>query len=424
MMTVCIIYLLTKSDNNINLLTINETVMKRNLLSIVLMLTMLVSVQAQRLVSVKNYGGNWSKTMLTMKNKPNGIIYRLREDKQNEYLPRVEETQGLEQFISERIDIGWLTLYRLPMGANSYKFVVVIYDTQEKPLYTIDLGQVSGNNYCEVQDVRWDNDTHNLLFNMACPSYAKEIDGKGSKLHCYNPERREMVWSTDWLTSNDIFILDSKFVFCSYGFTNEKKFLFMIDKYTGKVYSKLPFTYSIQYLELQTESNGREYLYAIDYNDHLYKFYVEGAKTTAENDKVFTVAYAVSGDGYLNVRSEPSMKGSVVTKLWMQDHGLGRGILLERGNQWSKVSVNGTVGWVYSKYLGTQSWVCGNGPKIIANKAAVLYYEDNYEGELKPFYTVTKGTIIADTFFEHGDYYELRTGHDYLFVKKTDVIMK
>jgi hypothetical protein len=392
------------------------------------MLTMCATAQSQRLVSVKNYGANWQKNMITLKNKPNGTIYRLRVEKQNEYLPRGEEAKDLEQFISERIDIGWLALYRRSAGDQNYKFIVKIYDKDEKPLYTIDLGQVSDNNYCEVQDVRWDNDTHNLLFNMACPSYASGVNGKGSKLHCYNPERREMVWSTDWLTSNDIFILDSKFVFCSYGFTSEKKFLFMLDKYTGKIYSKLPFTYKVEYLELQTEQNGREYLYAMDYNDHLYKFYVEGAKTVAENGKVFTVVYAESDDGFLNVRSEPSMNGKVLTKLWMQDHGLGRGVLLEKGKQWSKVSVDGIVGYVYTKYLGQMTWMAGSGPKIVANKNAVIYCEDNAEGTLKPFYTIPKGTIIADTFFEHSfdgvEYYELRTGHDYLFVKKTDVIVK
>ena len=402
--------------------------MKRIILSLVTMLIMCATAQAQRLVSVKNYGANWQKNMITLKNKPNGTIYRLRVEKQNEYLPRGEEAKDLEQFISERIDIGWLALYRRSAGDQNYKFIVKIYDKDEKPLYTIDLGQVSDNNYCEVQDVRWDNDTHNLLFNMACPSYASGVNGKGSKLHCYNPERREMVWSTDWLTSNDIFILDSKFVFCSYGFTSEKKFLFMLDKLTGKVYSKLPFTYKVEYLELQTEQNGREYLYAMDYNDHLYKFYVEGAKTVAENGKVFTVVYAESDDGFLNVRSEPSMNGKVLTKLWMQDHGLGRGVLLEKGKQWSKVSVDGIEGWVYTKYLGQMTWMAGSGPKIVANKNAVIYCEDNAEGTLKPFYTIPKGTIIADTFFEHSfdgvEYYELRTGHDYLFVKKTDVIVK
>lgn len=399
--------------------------MKRIVLSLVALLTMMSTIQAQRLVSVKNFGADWQKSMISLKNKPNGIIYRLRVDKQNEYLPRVDETRGLEQFISERIDIGWMAMYRLPTSADDYKFIVVIYDTEEKPLYTVDLGAVSGNNYCEVQDVRWDNDTHNLLFNMACPSYARNIDGKGSKLHCYNPERREMVWSTDWLTSNDIFILDSKFVFCSYGFTSEKKFLFMLDKYTGKVYSKLPFTYKVEYLELQTESNGREYLYAIDYNDHLFKFYVEGGKNVAETGKVFTVAYAVSDDGYLNIRSLPSMNGRVLGKLWMQDHGLGRGILIEHGQTWSKVCVDDVEGWVFNKYLGTQTWVAGHGPKLIAKDDPVaIWVGNNVDGGLNVFYSVDKGTIIADTFFDQGDYYELRTGHDYLFVKKTDVIVK
>ena len=401
--------------------------MKKIILSLVTMLTMCGTISAQRLVSVKNYGANWQRNMLTMKNKPNGTIYRLREEKQNEYLPRGEEAKDLEQYISERIDIGWLALYRRSAGDDIYKFIVKIYDKDEKPIYTIDLGQVSGNDYCEVQDVRWDNDTHNLLFNMACPSYASGVNGKGSKLHCYNPERREMVWSTDWLTSNDIFILDSKFVFCSYGFTSEKKYLFMLDKFTGKVYSKLPFTYKVEYLELKTEGS-REYLYAIDYNDNLFKYYVEGAKTVAENGKVFTVVFAVSDDGYLNVRSEPSMKGKVLTKLWMEDHGLGRGILLEKGKQWSKVSVDGIVGYVYTKYLGQTQWMLGVGPKIVAIKDAVIYCEDNAEGGFKPFYTVSKGTIIADTFFEYSqngvEYYELRTGHDNLFVKKSDVIKK
>jgi hypothetical protein len=393
------------------------------------MFMVLTTVQAQRLVSVKNYGTNWQRNMLTLKNKPNGIIYRMRVDKQNEYLPRGEEAKDLEQYISERIDIGWLALYRRSSGSTDYKFIVKIYDKDEKLLYTIDLGKVSSNDYCEVQDVRWDPDNHNLLFNMACPSYSSQINGKGSKLHCYNPERRQMVWSTDWLYSNDIFILDSRFVFCSYGFTSEKKFLFMLDKLTGQVYSKLPFTYAIQYLELQTDQNGREYLYAVDYNDHLFKFYVEGARSVADNGKVFTVVYAVSDDGYLNVRSEPSMQGKVLTKLWMQDHGLGRGILVEKGKQWSKISVDGIVGWVYTKYLGQTSWMFGSGPKLVAKQNTTpIYCENTADGGLDVFATVDKGTVIADTYFEHTfngvDYYELRTGHDYLFVKKTDVLVK
>ena len=102
--------------------------MKRMILSLVALVTMLGTVQAQRLVSVKNYGANWDRSLISLKNKPNGIIFRLREEKQNEYLPRVEEAKGLEMYISERIDIGWLAMYRLPTSADNYKFIVVIYD--------------------------------------------------------------------------------------------------------------------------------------------------------------------------------------------------------------------------------------------------------------------------------------------------------
>ena len=63
--------------------------MKRMILSLVALVTMLGTVQAQRLVSVKNYGANWDRSLISLKNKPNGIIFRLREEKQNEYLPRV-----------------------------------------------------------------------------------------------------------------------------------------------------------------------------------------------------------------------------------------------------------------------------------------------------------------------------------------------
>lgn len=53
------------------------------------------AVQAQRLVSVKNYGANWQRNMISLKNKPNGTIYRLRKENQNEYLPRGEEAKDL-----------------------------------------------------------------------------------------------------------------------------------------------------------------------------------------------------------------------------------------------------------------------------------------------------------------------------------------
>ena len=138
---------------------------------------------------------------------------------------------------------------------------------------------------------------------------------------------------------------------------------------------------------------------------------------------VFTVAYATSDDGFLNVRSKPSNSGKVLTKLWMQFHGLGNGVLREQGEKWSKVSVGNITGWVYNKYLGTQSWYSGEGNTIlVAGYEGMPIFGENYadEGDMPLFATVKKGTILGDEFYEHEGYYELRTGHDYVFIRKTD----
>lgn len=401
--------------------------MKKRLILLFAFVTMLCTAHAQKLVPIKNYENNWKPSMLTMANKPNGIIYRLREEKQCTDLPNVPETEGLELFIAEPIDMGWLGFYRLPMSADDYNFVVVIYSQQKKPLITVNLCDITKNRYCEVQDVRWDADNHYLLFNMACPSYASQINGKGSKLYCYDVERSRMVWETAYLVSNDIFILDHDFVYCSYGFTSEKKFLFMLDKLTGKTYSKIPMTYKIQYMELQ-ETGGKKYLHVIDYNDNLISYAVTGKPARTQNAtpqaEIFTVVYTLSDDGFLNVRAQPSANAPILDSLYIQFHGLGGGVLREKGPKWSRISVGKTYGWVATRYLGYQDWYTGTGrTTLVAALDPTPIYGENYadEGDYPLFTTVKKGTIIADEFDEIEGYYVLKTGHDYLFIKKGDV---
>ena len=339
------------------------------------------SVNAQKLTLSKKLGSNWSSDMVSMKNKPNGIIYRLREDIQCEDLPRVPEVEGLDVMIAEPIDQGWLALYRLPLTADDYNFVVVFYNRDKQPTQAINLCDISNNRYCEVQDVRWDGENQYLMFNMACPSYASGVNGKGSKLHCYDVAKKKMVWETNWLTSNDIFIFDDQFVYCSYGFTDEKDYLFMLDKFTGKVYSKIPMAKKVDYLELNVQ-NDKKQLYAVDYNKHLFIYNVEG-----------------------------------------KSHDLGNGVLLEQGDQWSKVSINGTVGYVYTKYMGKQTWFDGKGKTILVARDNINVYAEDFSdsGRMPVFSTLKAGTIIADRYSDEGEYYRLVTGHDCLFVKKTDV---
>ena len=139
----------------------------------------------------------------------------------------------------------------------------------------------------------------------------------------------------------------------------------------------------------------------------------------------FTVVFSTSDDGFLNVRDQPSMKGQVLTKLWMQMHGLGSGVLIESGPKWSKVSVGKVTGWVYNKYLGYQTWYDGEGEyMLVAAIDDMPVYTENYVDEdegLPLFTTVKKGTVMGDHYDTWKEYYVLKTGHDYLFIKMTDV---
>ena len=198
------------------------------------------AASAQRLIPVRSYGTDWGSVRLlnTNKpngyiyrlrwgsvrllntNKPNGYIYRLRDDVRNSDLKRVEGTENLEMIISEPIDLGWIALYRTPMVSSDYSFVAVTYDSEGTPLRTFDLCDITGISDCEVQDIRWDPLHHYLLFNMACVSYSSSYGGRCSRLFCYDTEASRLLWQSDYLVSNDIFIINDKYVFCSYGFTN------------------------------------------------------------------------------------------------------------------------------------------------------------------------------------------------------------
>jgi hypothetical protein len=141
---------------------------------------------------------------------------------------------------------------------------------------------------------------------------------------------------------------------------------------------------------------------------------------------VFTVVYATSDDGFVNVRATPSNKGKILTKLYAFSHGLGNGVLVGKKGNWSKVQSGKITGWAYSKYVGTQTWYEGKGkPRLIATRDNTPIFGEDLSGEapsLPIFATVKKGTIIADTFTEtdDGEYYMLVTAHDNLFIKKKD----
>ena len=147
--------------------------------------------------------------------------------------------------------------------------------------------------------------------------------------------------------------------------------------------------------------------------------------TAVWSQNVFTVVYATSDDGFVNVRQTPSTKGKIIEKLWMFSHGLGNGVYRGEQGNWTKVSVGKVTGWCYSKYVGSMNWYDGTGETmLVANSPRTIIYGENFADEEMglPFFSwVDKGTIIADKYQEEGEYYVLVTAHDHLFIKKSDV---
>ena len=142
---------------------------------------------------------------------------------------------------------------------------------------------------------------------------------------------------------------------------------------------------------------------------------------------VMQVVYAVSDDGYVNIRQSPSAKASKVGEVLEISHGLGWGIKIDQQGKWVKISRGYKVGWCNGNYLGYQDWYSGYGKKmLVAKNANTPIYCENYEnGDYQLFGRVPKGTIIADEFDDYdGKYYVLITAHDCLFIRKSDVIVR
>jgi len=142
--------------------------------------------------------------------------------------------------------------------------------------------------------------------------------------------------------------------------------------------------------------------------------------------QVFTVLYAASDDGFVNVRKEANPNAKILAKIYEPAYGLGNGILLRDGNPWVKVKVGNVVGYANKKYLGMITWFNNTGgPRIVSYQDTTDILGEDYSGEgnMPVFTTIGKGIIIADTYVDAGDYYMLETAHDNLYIAKSDVIV-
>ena len=71
--------------------------------------------------------------------------------------------------------------------------------------------------------------------------------------------------------------------------------------------------------------------------------------------RVFTLVYAISDDGFVNIRATPSASGKVVGQVYGMLHGLGNAEKIGQVDGWTKVKKDNVVGYARTKYLECQT---------------------------------------------------------------------
>ena len=149
------------------------------------------------------------------------------------------------------------------------------------------------------------------------------------------------------------------------------------------------------------------------------------AEPALDESKVFTLVYAISDDGFVNIRTQPNASSDSIGQINEMFHGLATVQLIGKSGSWSKVKDGNVVGYARTKYLGKQKFYNGGRPCLVAATSTPIYIE-SFSDDPSPYtgegsFTVSAGTIIADRYESQGNYYVLVTGHDNLYIPKKSV---
>ncbi len=98
----------------------------------------------------------------------------------------------------------------------------------------------------------------------------------------------------------------------------------------------------------------------------------ETTLTKVVGNKVFTLFYATSYDGFVNIRERPSSRARILGEITNISSELGDGVLrweTAKHGEWTKVSgtldSRNVTGWAYTIYLGKISWYSRHGEKVL-----------------------------------------------------------
>lgn len=76
--------------------------------------------------------------------------------------------------------------------------------------------------------------------------------------------------------------------------------------------------------------------------------------STPETKPAASYVYCCAYDGFVNIRETPSMKGSVIGEFRNGPHGA---VMLGEEGEWTKIDMDGVVGYVYTKYVSGEPTV-------------------------------------------------------------------
>jgi len=129
----------------------------------------------------------------------------------------------------------WRSLYSAKYKPNENpRARARLYDCKGAVLWTLELNDFySRPDHLELQDARYVDGT--LYFNEACQSYAKEAGNKCSSLIALDPKQKKVLWKTDALISNGRFYVTKQYIVTVYAFTNEQRFVRVLNRKDGKV---------------------------------------------------------------------------------------------------------------------------------------------------------------------------------------------
>jgi len=217
-------------------------------------------------------GKRYQNFGLSGENKQNDYSQRLRN---MIYTPRPgfikKHRNGLDLFILDRIEKGYMAFYRSALSSSTYLFEAVIYSPKGNVVAEISLSNLIHSKYAlEVQDIRYKEGI--LYFNAPSPTYAFTTKGRSAALYAYDLTEKKLLWRSRYLISNNIFLVEDDYIISGYGFSGERDYLYFIDRSSGKVLLKKRLDSAHNYLEIQGNK-----LFVITYN-RLYTFLIETKK--------------------------------------------------------------------------------------------------------------------------------------------------